>query len=195
MHTQVLTYRQIKEKYGVGVSGIAGIKKNRVHIETALQTKSPRKKFSTRKVISPSVDKKTIQFFQEARQKHLPVSGWLLRNAAVTFAAEEGDTVFAGSRGWLRCFQDRHRISFKLLHGESASVDFVGSNKWYSGLPNILQLYELKNIWNADETGLFFKQLPRKSLVFNGKKAKGTYFSSKPMQLNFEKYFAILFHF
>jgi hypothetical protein len=39
--------------------------------------------------------------------------------------------------------------------------------------PELLELissYELKNIYNADETGLFFRALPTKSLAVKGEK-------------------------
>ena len=44
---------------------------------------------------------------------------------------------------------------FKTQHGESASVDAGSLENWYAGLPKILRFYELKNIWNAEETACF----------------------------------------
>jgi hypothetical protein len=47
--------------------------------------------------------------------------------------------------------------------------------KWYSTtLSPFLSFYLLENIWNADETSLFFRQLMRKSLVFKKENPKGT---------------------
>ena len=40
-------------------------------------------------------------------------------------------------------------------------------------LPTILANYSLDNIYNADETGIFFRVLPNKSLIFKGEKCHG----------------------
>ena len=40
-------------------------------------------------------------------------------------------------------------------------------------LPIILARYELKDIYNADEFGLFYQELPSKSLHFRGKRCAG----------------------
>ena len=40
-------------------------------------------------------------------------------------------------------------------------------------LPKILARYQLKDISNADEFGLFYKALPSKSLQFRGKRYSG----------------------
>ena len=40
-------------------------------------------------------------------------------------------------------------------------------------LPTILARYELKDIFNADEFGLFYEALPSKSLHFRGKRCSG----------------------
>ena len=168
-----MPYKVIAHKYGIGKSAVTEIKKNRVQIEQALLTKSPRNKLATRKVIYQTIEQKTLQFFKEAREKKFPVSGSSLRTAATTFAEDDGDTEFCGSRGWLRKFQDRNKISFQLQDGEAARVNVESLNQWYSRLPEILRFYEHRNVWNADESGLFFKQLPRKSLVSDAEKAKG----------------------
>ena len=50
--------------------------------------------------------------------------------------------------------------------GEGASVNLEGLQVWFDEtLPTILENYELKDIWNCDELGLFYRQLPNKTLV------------------------------
>ncbi|GAV00496.1 hypothetical protein RvY_11335 [Ramazzottius varieornatus] len=50
--------------------------------------------------------------------------------------------------------------------GEGSTADVSALEKWYSDdLPNILLEFDLKDIWNADEKGLFYRQVPNKSLV------------------------------
>ncbi len=44
---------------------------------------------------------------------------------------------------------------------------------WKSKLPDHLLGYSLKDIYNLDETGLFYRSLPDKSLTIRGKDCTG----------------------
>lgn len=46
-------------------------------------------------------------------------------------------------------------------------------NHWTEDLPNLLEGYEPDDIYNADETALFFKCLPDKTFTFKGEKCHG----------------------
>ncbi|GAV07605.1 hypothetical protein RvY_17422 [Ramazzottius varieornatus] len=85
---------------------------------------------------------------------------------AVLFAESEEISEFRASKGWLRRFCKRHGYNTKILHGEGSSADVSALEKWYNDdLPNILLEFDLKDIWNADELGLLYRQFPNKSLV------------------------------
>jgi hypothetical protein len=78
---------------------------------------------------------------------------------------------FVASSGWLESFQHRHSISLKIEHGEAGGVDINALTNWQE---EVLQ-HELKNygpddIFNVDETGLFWRMLPSKTLAFKGEK-------------------------
>jgi hypothetical protein len=61
-----------------------------------------------------------------------------------------------------------------VFSGESASADEAGAEKWSADiLPQILSTYELRDVWNADETGLFYRQQPAKTLAFPNEKVSG----------------------
>ncbi|XP_042907632.1 tigger transposable element-derived protein 6-like [Parasteatoda tepidariorum] len=68
---------------------------------------------------------------------------------------------------------NRNNIVFKTLCGESANVDKDLCQDWKSRLPIILAGYEDRDVYNLDETGLFFRALPTKSLVEKAEVAKG----------------------
>lgn len=44
---------------------------------------------------------------------------------------------------------------------------------WNEKLPNILQAYSPDNIYNADETGIFYKMLPDKTMEFKDANCHG----------------------
>ena len=68
----------------------------------------------------------------------------------------------------------RHDITFKGVSGESEKVIKEMTAPWdETTLPTILARYQLKDIFNADEVGLFYEALPSKSLHFRGKHCSG----------------------
>ncbi len=59
-------------------------------------------------------------------------------------------------------------------HGEKRSSDFSAANYWTAEkVPEILAEYVPSNIFNADETGLYFKGLPNRGHVLASEKAEG----------------------
>ncbi|GFW13191.1 tigger transposable element-derived protein 6 [Trichonephila clavipes] len=57
--------------------------------------------------------------------------------------------------------------------GESLSVDFNVFSKWQNSLLDLIKEYEPSNIFNTDETELFFKCLLEKTFTFKKEKCHG----------------------
>lgn len=57
--------------------------------------------------------------------------------------------------------------------GESAEVPQKALEDWAKCLPDICAGYELADVFNADETGLYYRSLPRTSLVHKDDDKKG----------------------
>jgi hypothetical protein len=64
-------------------------------------------------------------------------------------------------------------VTFKSLHGESSSVDLPTVANWLPSLRDVLSSYEPREIYNADETGIFWRMMPDKTLAFKGEKCSG----------------------
>jgi hypothetical protein len=62
---------------------------------------------------------------------------------------------FSASNGWIFRFKQCHRLVFKKLAGESAAVDTSATDLWFERLPELMEGHEARDIYNADETGLF----------------------------------------
>ena len=52
---------------------------------------------------------------------------------------------------------------------------------WTSRLPELYEGHEPQDVWNADETGLFYRALPDCSMVLKGDTCKGTKISKDRM--------------
>ena len=96
---------------------------------------------------------------------------FVLEEKALDFAKQLGikQDDFSASRGWLHRWKVRQNFTDHVVSGESNSVSQDMMVSWSeTKLPTILKNYELENIFNADEFGLFYQQLPSRSLSIKG---------------------------
>jgi hypothetical protein len=100
----------------------------------------------------------------------ISVTGPVLQSKAKETALRLHAEHFQASNGWLESFRACHNINFRSLSGESAGVDLEAAEDWKSKLKQVVSEYPPQNQFNADETGLFYRQIPRKSLVQKGEK-------------------------
>ena len=115
------------------------------------------------------------KWFVNARSHNVPVSGPLLQAQAEIIAKKLGYNDFKCSGGWLDRFQKRYQIVFKKISGEAKSVNLDSVHDWYNSVfLDILDQYDAKDIYNADETAIFYKLLPDRTLTFKGDDGHGT---------------------
>lgn len=67
--------------------------------------------------------------------------------------------------GWLDCFKSRHGIREVTRHGEAASVPAESVAAARAFLQSVLCKYRFCDIYNFDETGLFYRMPPNKTLA------------------------------
>jgi hypothetical protein len=72
------------------------------------------------------------------------------------------DKHFKYSNGWLNNFKKRYHITLQTIVGESGSVDKVKVEEDRKLLRKVLSKYIQSDIFNLDETALFFKLPPKK---------------------------------
>ena len=76
--------------------------------------------------------------------------------------------------GWIKRWKKNHSITRKRMIGEVGDVTEEMTAVWYDEvLPNILQLFQLKHIFNMDEAGLFWKLLPDTTHTFKDRRCVG----------------------
>ncbi|KAF0688197.1 tigger transposable element-derived protein 6-like, partial [Aphis craccivora] len=121
----------------------------------------------------PDLEECLMAWFTQCRQNNIPISGPILKEKSELFATNLGITNFQVSEGWLEKFKKRHDLTFKKVCGESASVDTCISQDSKNELINLLVDYDARDIFNADEIGLFYKCLPDRTLAFKNEKCHG----------------------
>jgi hypothetical protein len=121
----------------------------------------------------PEVEKCLVEWLKQCLDKNISVSGPFLKEKARSFAVKLNCTNFNASNGWLDGFKKRHDLAFKKICGESKAVDETVSTQWLKDLPSLLDGYSPDDVFNADETGLFYKCLPTKTFTFKGQECHG----------------------
>ncbi|KAH9103564.1 hypothetical protein LEN26_015263, partial [Aphanomyces euteiches] len=103
------------------------------------------------------LDKAMNEWVVNANDKNVAISGELIKHKAQQLAQQlnlQNDMKF--SNGWLYRLQQRHNLKMFRLHGEAGSVDPVVIEEGREMLRAVTQSYELDDIYNMDETGVFY---------------------------------------
>jgi|AKYZ01.1.fsa_nt_gi Tc5 transposase DNA-binding domain./DDE superfamily endonuclease./CENP-B N-terminal DNA-binding domain. len=156
--------------YGVGRATIYDIKKNRDKIEAFMHNLDSKR--SDRKVIKtgeyPLIEDALYTWFLQERSKHTPISGELIKEKARFFYKEimKKDD-FRASSGWLDKFKKRFAIRLLTTTGEKLSCDFDAVDPYKQKFKKTLEELDLcpDQVYNADESGLFWRLLPNKTFV------------------------------
>ena len=72
----------------------------------------------------------------------------------------ENPPKFNATYGWIDNFKSRYDLKFKTRVGEKLSADNQAAEDWLKDVwPILRKSYLPKNIYNADETGLYYRQV------------------------------------
>ncbi|KAF7699545.1 Tigger transposable element-derived protein 6 [Cucumispora dikerogammari] len=104
--------------------------------------------------------------FSQLRNKNFPISRSILRTVALKSAERFSVTDFKTSSMWLSRFKDKYGIKFKILKGEFKSADTVAVEDFLKTVETLISRYKSDNIFNCDETALYYKLMSRKSFVY-----------------------------
>ena len=95
----------------------------------------------------------------------LPLSDMILQQKGLEFAQKLHieDEVKCGS-GWVYRFKKRHGLQKIKYSGEANSAPLESLSEERLKLQRLLSGYNKEDIYNADETGLFFRMEPNQTL-------------------------------
>ena len=113
----------------------------------------------------PQLEDALFMWFKNARAQNVILTDAILRVKAQQFGNDMGITNFTYSNGWLHRFKARHNISQHVLSGEGASVSPQVISDGREKAADVIKSYAPKDVFNMDETGLFFRMMPDRSLT------------------------------
>jgi hypothetical protein len=116
----------------------------------------------------PELEKALFIWFCDMRRRHISVSSDMLVEKAKIFAellcSRLETENFKFSAGWISKFKARYKITCRTIQGESGSVDENYIKIEREKLKKVTATYSRDDIYNLDETALFFKLQPNKTL-------------------------------
>ena len=104
----------------------------------------------------------------------------LLQQTSGTSVDEASEDLFKASWGWFENFKKRTGIHSVVRHGEAASADVKAAEDYIKTFAELIEAegYIPQQVFNCDETGLFWKKIPRRTCITAEKKMPG----HKPMK-------------
>lgn len=164
--------KKLANDYKIGVQTVRDIKKNEEKIITFTRDCDDESALSKRKSMKSStykdLDSALLKWFTQKRAEGIPISGVMCSEKAKFFHESlgiEGD--FNASSGWLTRFKRRHGIRQLNVVGERLSADMTAAESFSVNFQKYIdeENFTGDQIYNADETGLYWKCLPTKTLA------------------------------
>lgn len=161
---------QLSKEYNVGRATIHDIRLKREKIESFY--KSGESSASVRKTLKlgefPQVEDALYAWFMQERSRHTPISGDILMEKAKYFykkIMKKDD--FRASVGWFDKFKRRFGIRLLTQTGEKLSSDEASVQPFIDKFKQTIEEMDLcpDQVYNADESGLFWRLLPKKTFV------------------------------
>ncbi|XP_066590615.1 jerky protein homolog-like [Prorops nasuta] len=166
---QNISVAQLAEEHKVSTRTIRNIrtkeKEIRQHME--IQSSNPNLR-RHRQPMLHQMEERLSTWFLERRAMGDRVSDLLLQEKAKEINEEiGGPSSFNASKGWVWRFKNRQNIRLVKLHGESLDADTEAAKEFSRSFQERLEEedIDLENIYNMDETGFMWKNLPQKTLI------------------------------
>jgi Tc5 transposase DNA-binding domain/Fission yeast centromere protein N-terminal domain len=127
-----------------------------------------------RDVKFPLLEKALLYWTNQAIAGGMILSDDILQEKGRDFAnylnIEEDQINF--SRGWVTGFKKRNSIRMYKLHGEADSAPLESLVNERLKLQELISKYNPEDVYNADETGLFFRMAPNQTLANQSRAGK-----------------------
>lgn len=110
-------------------------------------------------------------WIEDQTKKRVPLSSRIIQEKAKrlfeSLNTNEETVSFQASKGWFENFKKRFSLHNVKITGESASADHEAANRYPTELKQLIESkgYHPDQVFNADETGLFWKRMPARTFV------------------------------
>lgn len=118
----------------------------------------------------PVLESRLLQLLSALRRRKFNITTAVIEHCATAIAAELGlSEVFRCSETWIKGFRDRNQLqTIRSCHGSANSVDAASVRMKILGIAEKLSSYSQDQIFNVDESALFFRCLPKRTIIVPG---------------------------
>ena len=172
----------ISAQYGVSWDTVARATKRKSFLEEGIDGKTinPDSK-RQKKCQYPKVEGKLYEWIEIARVWKLPLTKNLIQTKALEnyrkLQEEMPDNIndskknaFKASDGWFDGFKNRYKLHSNKLSGESASSEVGKYGEELKQIGEEILKFDPDDVYNMDETGLFYKMLPDRTYCLESEK-------------------------
>ncbi|XP_053568580.1 tigger transposable element-derived protein 1-like [Bombina bombina] len=182
---------EIGRKLGFTRTTINTVMKNREKIVAEVKSATPVNTTTIQKrdSIVADMERLLILWIENQTTRHVPVNQAIIQSKALSLfndlKAKKGeaakDAEFVASRGWFDRFKKRSNLHNIKVQGEAAAADTEAAESYPSEFAKIIEDggYSMDQIFNVDETGLFWKKMPARTFIARQEKSMPGYKPAK----------------
>lgn len=178
-HEKGESQKMLATEFNVGRTTISDILKRKMKFfsfvaQNADKSENLKRRRTLRKTIHKVLEEKVMEWYNQLRDSGAYVSGPMIAQRAQELHKELGYTDnFTASNGWLDRFKVRNGIKLCGLREVRTESDTNAVAPFKAELESLAQWYNLslEQIYNADETDLFYRMLPNPNDDMNEVKA------------------------
>lgn len=177
-HEHGVRVLELARQYGRSTSTICNILKQKDAIRSATPAKGTTVLSPLRTNIHEEMEKLLLVWVKEKEMAGDTMSEAIIREKARSIyvdlitqepstSAESAEGSFKASRGWFDNFKKRTGIHSVVRHGEAASGDVKAAEDYVTRFASLIakEGYIPQQVFNCDETGLFWKKMPRRTFI------------------------------
>ncbi|GBB97722.1 hypothetical protein RclHR1_03050011 [Rhizophagus clarus] len=162
--TQIVIGKELAKLFDVSEGCISNMLKNsQKWLEINPQAPEAKGKRQV-KAIFPEIEEVLTLWVLKALENGVDISDQVLHEKTMIFASLYKIKNFKGSNGWIGRFKKRHNLSCYLKQGEAASALLEKLDEFREELQDLIREYSLDNVFNCDETGLYWKMEPKRTI-------------------------------
>ena len=156
----------VAEKFGISQSQVSRILKSKTKLLSAYRSnKNPFRKRS-RKSNQENIENALLHWFKQVQSRGVEIDGPMLREKAKNLGKHMGID-FNPSVSWVTRWRERNFISFTSKHRRKLNCNSAADKHWLNSVwPKIQERFAASEIYNCDETGLYFRFLPEGTWYF-----------------------------
>lgn len=171
--TRKFTYDQLSLKYKCSKQSISDYVRDQQKLRQAASTPGSSKRCRVRKPAFEDLEERLYNEFLKIQKASIPALGSWLQERARILANEMNIVDFKGSNKWLSGFMKRYQLSLQRICGESKKVDEENIQTWIENNKSEIEAFNPADVFNCDETGIFYRCLPNRTVSLKGSKCHG----------------------